>query len=116
MAGKPSRLDDQVGQPGEVHTDHVRVPDQHHEDTAAAPAADDGARGLQVDDELGYRPAGTTGCAGASGGGHLCTEGVDQQAADRVAVERVHQRPPPYPDLSPKRTLCAAPVEMAAWV
>jgi Sodium/calcium exchanger protein len=46
------------------------------------------------------RACGTTSCAGAAGGGHLCAEDVDQQATDGVAVHCVHQCPPVPPNRS----------------
>jgi hypothetical protein len=68
----------------------MRVPDQHHQNAAARPAADDGTRGALVNDELGYRPAALARGAGGAGRRHLGSEYVDQQAADRIAVDRVH--------------------------
>jgi catechol 2,3-dioxygenase-like lactoylglutathione lyase family enzyme len=90
----------QLGQPGEVDAGHVLTPDQHHEDAAAGPAADDGAGSPPVDDELSHRPAGTARAAAGARGSHFPAEDVDQQAADRVAVQRVHHCPPVDPNRS----------------
>jgi hypothetical protein len=43
-----------------------------------------------VDDKLSHRSNGAAGAAGADCGGHLGAENVDQQAADRVAVQCLH--------------------------
>src|SRR5215469_13826501 len=84
----------QSGHPGQVDTHHVVRLGEDHEDAATGPAADDGARSPLVDDEFTYWPAGAAGAADTVRGGHLRTKDVGQQAADRVAVHRVHQCPP----------------------
>ena len=61
--------------------------DQHHHHGVTLGTADDRARRARVHTQLGDRGCSTAVAATADGGGHLATEGGEQIAGDRIAIE-----------------------------
>src|SRR5512134_4063143 len=90
----------ELAQPAEVEAHHLAHLDEHHHDVVADAAADDDARAAEIDLALGQRAARPAAAALRLRHRHLAAEDVVQHSANRVAVERLHQRPPVAPNRS----------------
>jgi hypothetical protein len=98
--GKAHRLG-QAGQALQVDAGDAADLDEGHQHDVAGAAADHGTGPVQVHRELGHLADRTARAAGADGRGHLGAEDLDQQPADRIAVQgrvvqgrAIHHRPP----------------------